>query len=325
VSPDGSKIAYWFTGRRRFCLPLEPSCPVEDSDFAAYAYVDRATDPLELGPLSGRRQPSWYGNGRALVFRRGSGTGEAVAVNRVGRGERDNQGWFSYDDGTELAQGQMSRAGDRLAAVAGGDEIHLFGVSSPPPALPALRCIVPGGPFASPTWSPDGTMLAWAEADGVHVAGPVPPLGAPVPDCAVIRERRLTAGSEPYWGAADVPGAISAPPVLGTSVARRPGRAFGALRVARRQRGHAVRLKLRIARGPARVDARLHRGRRRAGRVVRRRAGAGTLRLRVPLNRAARRALTRRGRLALRISVRVTAPGREPASARRRVSLRRQV
>ena len=91
-----------------------------------------------------RRQPSWFGSGRALVFRHGAGTGEAVAVNRVGRGESDIQGWFSYDDGTELAQGQLSRAGDRLAAVAGGNEIHLFGVASPPPALPVLRCVVPG-------------------------------------------------------------------------------------------------------------------------------------------------------------------------------------
>ena len=150
VAPDGMRIAYWFVGRRTFCLPLEPSCSVDDTEVAAYAYATRVTDPLELGALRGRRQPSWYGVGRALVFRHGVGTGESVAVNRVGRGESDNQGWFSYDDGTELANGQISRAGDRFAAVAGEDEIHLFGVSQPPPALPALRCVVPGGPFADP-------------------------------------------------------------------------------------------------------------------------------------------------------------------------------
>jgi hypothetical protein len=322
VSPDGLKIAYWFSGRRRACLPLDPSCSFEDRELAAYAYADRTTDPLELGAVRERRDPSWYGSGRALLFRPGPGSGEAVAVNRVGRGESDNQGWFSYDDGTELEQGQISRGGDRLAAVAGGDEIHLFGVVEPPPVLPALRCIIPGGPFSNPTWSPDGTMLAWQAPDGVHVGGPVPDLRRPVEDCSVIRERLLAPGSEPYWGPADVPGATSAPPPLGEPVARRPARAFSALRVTRRQRGRAVRLSLRIARGPARVEARLLRGRRGAGRALRRRARAGTLRLRVPLNRAARRALARRGRLALGLRVSVRAPGARAATARRGVVLR---
>jgi len=322
ASPDGLKIAYWFSGRRRLCLPIEPSCSLEDSVVAAYAHAGRVTDPLELGTVRGRRDPSWLGSGRALLFRHGSGAGEAVAVNGVGRGESDVQGWFSYADGTALDQGQISRAGDRFAAVAGGNEIHLFGVSAPPPALPVLRCIVPGGPFASPTWSPDGTMLAWEARDGVHVAGPVPDLRAPVPDCSAIRERRLAAGADPYWGPADVPGATAGPPVRGSKPAgRRPARAFRSLRVARRQRGRVVRLRLRITRGPARVDARLRLGERRAGRVLRRRARAGTLRLRIPLNRAARRALARRKRLPLRLSVTVRAPGRASATARRRVTL----
>jgi len=322
VSPDGAKVAYWFTGRRTVCPPIEPTCPLQDTDFAAYAYTGRATDPLELGPLSGRRQPSWYGSGRALVFRRTGGSGEAVAINRVGRGSADNQGWFSYDDGTELAQGQLSRAGDRLAAVAGGGkEIHLFGVAQPPPALPALRCLVPGGPLAHPVWSPDGSMLAWQAADGIHVAGPVPDLRQPVPDCSVIRERRLAVGSEPYWGAADVPGAASGPPALGAPAARRPAPAARSLRVARRQRGRVVRLRLRIGRGPARVEARLRHGGKRVGRVLRRRAKAGTLRLQVPLNRAARRALARRDRLTLRLTVTARAPGRATVMLRRRVSL----
>jgi hypothetical protein len=67
---------------------------------------------------------------------------------------------------------------------------------------------------------------------------------------------------------------------------------------------------------------RLTRGRRTAGRVVRRRAARGTLRLRVPLNAKAKRALARSGRLALRLRVTVRAPGRATTTARRRVSLR---
>lgn len=245
-------------------------------------------------------------------------------MNRVGGGESELQGWFSYDDGTQLGQGQVSGAGDKLAALAGQQEIHLFGVSAPPPALPALRCVVPRGHVDSPTWSPDGSMLAWAESDGVHVAGPVPDLRAPVSDCGVIRERRLAAGSEPFWGRADVPGAPAAgPPPAGSPAGQRPARAFSSLHVARRQRGRAVRLRLRIPRGPARVDARLTLAGRRAGHALVRRARKGTLRVRVPLDRRARRALARRGRLALRLRVVVTAPGRTTGIARRRVALRR--
>ena len=36
VAPDGLRVAYWFTGHRRFCLPLEPGCSVQDTDVTAY-------------------------------------------------------------------------------------------------------------------------------------------------------------------------------------------------------------------------------------------------------------------------------------------------
>ena len=323
VSPDGLRIAYWFSGRRRLCLPTQPGCTLRDTEFAAYSYAGRATDPLELGVVADYREPSWMGSGRTLLFNYLGGPNETVAVNRVG-GESALEGWFSYDDGTQLGQGQATRAGDRLAAVAGRDEIHLFGITAPPPALPALRCIVRAAGYATPTWSPDGTMLAWAQEDGVHVAGPIPALDQPVPDCSVIRERRLGEGSDPFWGPADVPGAPApAPPrALSRPAASRPLAAFRSLRAARRQHGRSVRLRLRILHGPARVDARLTLRGHGAGRLVVRRAPAGTLRLRVRLGRRARAALAVRGLVRLRLRVRVSAPGRATGTARRRVTLR---
>ena len=55
VSPDGLKIAYWFTGRRRFCLPPQAGCS-QDTDVSAYAFATRVTDPLELAVMLDRRR-----------------------------------------------------------------------------------------------------------------------------------------------------------------------------------------------------------------------------------------------------------------------------
>lgn len=122
-----------------------------------------------------------------------------------------------------------------------------------------------------------------------------------------------------------MPGASSGTQPPGAPAATKPARAFRSLHAAKRQRGRSVRLRLRISRGPARVEARLLHGGKRSGRVRRRRAHAGTLRLRIPLSAAARRALARSGRLTLRLSVAVRAPGRASARAHRRVILRVRV
>ncbi len=115
----------------------------------------------------------------------------------------------------------------------------------------------PDGAAIGGDWVVSVNRVGRGEPDGVHVAGPVPDLRRPVPDCSVIAQRRLTAGTDPYRGRADVPGATSGKPWLGKPSAPKPPRAFRSLRVARQQRGKAVRLQLRISRGPARVTVRL--------------------------------------------------------------------
>ena len=74
------------------------------------------------------------------------------------------------------------------------------------------------------------------------------------------------------------------------------------------QKGRAVLVRIGVRFAGSAVRARLTAKRRELGRVVKRAAKAGTLRVRVPLNRRGRAALRRAKRLKLTVTVRVTTP-----------------
>ena len=185
-----------------FCLPIEPGCSVQDTDVTAYAYAGRVTDPLELGAVRDRRQPSWYGPGRALVFRHGAGHAARPSRSTASaRGEADDQGWFSYDDGTSLAQGQLDPGGTRLAARRGREpdpplRRQPAAAGAPGAALRRRRA----GRTRRRRGRPAAAMLAWEQADGVHVAGPVPDLRQAVPDCSVIAPAAADRRHRPLLG-----------------------------------------------------------------------------------------------------------------------------
>jgi hypothetical protein len=171
-----------------------------------------------------------------------------------------------------------------------------------------------------PSWSPDGTALALLESDGIHVFENIPDLRAATPDCGRITDRLLVRGSAPGWGPADVPAGGSPPPAAPAT----PPAAHAGLAVTARQSGRAVRVRLQVGAAGSTVRVRLTGTRRRiVGAAVRRHAQAGTLTLRVPLNRRGRAALSHARRLKLSVSVSVTPPGGSPATAVRAVTLRR--
>jgi hypothetical protein len=95
----------------------------------------------------------------------------------------------------------------RFASIAdGGTSIVIYRLPAPPPALPERRCQVTGaaGTFFRPTWSPDGSTLAWQEDDGIHT------LEIDLDTCQGSSSLVIPGGKHPDWGPAAVGRALTA-------------------------------------------------------------------------------------------------------------------
>jgi WD40-like Beta Propeller Repeat len=338
ISPDGTRFAYWLSVRNiGQCPVFDPyNCSFRDTDYTLVSHVDRFTAGQEFGAVRDYRDPSWIGNDRLLLFNYGLGVRQG-AISQVGAGEPGLRQWFDPPSGlTQIGQGELSRQGDKLVTLAGDDafgpaqrELHFYGVSGGYPTTPESKCYVPygappSGKFLTPSWSPDGTQLAVTQSDGIHVYGNIPDLRVPDPNCAQITDRVLVVGAHPAWGPADVPvtppPAPPATPQPGTSTATKP---MAGVRVASRQRGRAVRVRLRVLTAGATVRVRLLGPRGKVmGSAVKRNARPGKMAVRVPLSRRGRAAQRHRGSLRLAVEVAVAAPGGPPHAVIRRVLLR---
>ena len=290
-------------GRRARSSRLDARAPDGRGDgsgrCAACDRPELLVDDRESPPTLRRGRPARARRGARAPRRRGTAPaarcvpprrrhGETVAVNRVGRGESDDQGWFSYDDGTSLDAGP-ARPRRRPARGRRGRRRDPPVRRQPAAAGARRRCAAScrAGRSRSPTWSPDGSMLAWDSADGVHVGGPVPDLRAA--RAGLLGDRAAAAGARAATrtGAprrragrdvrrrrcsarrsARAPGA-GVPLAAGGAAPARARGAAAAADLPRAGTGRGAAAPRRPARRPRRCDAA---------------RGAGTLRLRVPLN-----------------------------------------
>ena len=205
VSPDGSKVAYTYTHAN---CPPGVSCGVRY--VTLYSHADRATPEAEFGKIF-RRTPSWVSNDRILAF---NGFGHQVNLDSPG-GYDDDVDWFDdsdmFDPSTDLGDGELSRQGDRLAMVRGyGSSTHLMFYkvtgdvrSGTPSGPPSYACNTgEEETLESPTWSPEGTRIAFSHKEGVEVL----PLPSVDPDCPGASSGKVVVpgGSQPHWGPAPV-------------------------------------------------------------------------------------------------------------------------
>ena len=220
ISPDGARIAYTFAG---YACP--PGADCGGRTVTAYTAADHLTPPA-AGGTTYLRDPSWVTNSRTVQF---GGAGSQVNLHDIGSASAAH--WFDdydyADPPTDLGDGEVSPQGSDIALLRGyGDSTTLIwyrvtgDVRTGNPGVPDVGHGCATGQqagTAGPTWSPDGTSLAWQERnpqtgqDEIWVK-------RQAADCAVQPVRAVAGASAPDWGPADV-----APAPRGVTAGPAPG------------------------------------------------------------------------------------------------------
>jgi Tol biopolymer transport system component len=312
ISPDGARIAYVYS--QPSCPPGAP-CGVRQE--LLYSYSDRTTPVSTFGEQTGLTNPSWIDDNRVLAF---GGHFRQVNVDSPGGGNDNALHWFDDAGNEDVGDGELSRQGDRLALVRSyGENTHIavYHVGGGPggPAPEAACFTGTDATFAGPSWSPDGTKLAFQDEHGIEVL-PLPQVVDG--DCPGASSSTvvLPGASAPDWGPASIgpsagtyvaPGTSTAPDASGNNATPMVKRARLNASVPRSVSLAAVAARgvLIYARGSAtgRVTASLQLGRRRLATASVHASAGARLTLRLRLSRASVKLLRRAHASRLRVTV----------------------
>lgn len=221
ISPDGMKIAYtWYYtqyGETPNCNPSTGCQTVYGRQGTNYISPD-GTSPFDRPgwkEQTGWVGPSWHQDGETLLSDPIQVGNDDVVVHTPGDESAGLPGglsrWFTDNDAPGgLRDGEMTRDKAALAFVSGdqNEEIRFYRAKGGYPTIPepCFRLHGMTGRLSSPSWSPDGRTLTFADGAGVHVL----PLSSFVSACPKVgpdtTTRLLIPGAtNPDWGPADVP------------------------------------------------------------------------------------------------------------------------
>ncbi len=306
ISPNGQMIAYVYS--QPSCPPAGP-CGVRQE--MLYSAPDHTTPVATYGEQTNLTNPSWIDNNRVLAF---GGHFHQVNVDSPGGGNDDAAYWFDDPGNEDISDGELSRQGDRLAFVRSygpGTHIAVYHVSAGVGgATPVAACFTGTDPsLAGPSWSPDGTKLAFQDSQGIEVM-PIPSvLDGDCPGAATSSVV-LPGASAPDWGPADIradagtwtPTHVGTPPpppaaTLSVSTARQ-------IRLTAVARTGLIIHARASTRGSLTATATL--GRRTLARAGATTAGRQTATIRLPLTRSTLRAMRRSRTTQLAVTVTLT-------------------
>jgi hypothetical protein len=227
VSPDGTKIAYTYSF---VASHFDPACNchrVSPSMNTSYTYSNRFVESPDkvFGLVRFHANASWVDNRTVLattehLYDYAGNVMDSVGIDTLGGGADSYRNWFSNctvcDDIQTLEmyrldEGEMTRQKDKLVFVSGalkgsadGSRMQIHPMAGRPPAIPPTFCQIGGanGKFTSPTWSPDGKSLAWADRKGIWVGQVGGTFGATGPTCELTKRLVIPGGSRPDWGPA---------------------------------------------------------------------------------------------------------------------------